>query len=88
MSRAIVGKWGKSLAIRVPLDVARATGLADGEPVEIAAVDGDIHISRGAARAAARRDAEAAVAEILAAATNQRLNGTTIRELREEGRRG
>ncbi|KUO54839.1 MAG: hypothetical protein APF82_10295 [Sphingomonadales bacterium BRH_c42] len=88
MSRVIVGRWGKSLAVRVPLDIARASGLTDGEPVEVEAVDGDIHIRRSAAREMARRDAQAAVAEIMASRAGKRLDGLSIRELREEGRRG
>lgn len=42
MTHVIVGKWGKNLAIRVPFDVARASGLSDGEEVEIETQDGDI----------------------------------------------
>ena len=37
MSRAVIGRWGKSLAIRIPVDIAAAAGLRDGERVEIAA---------------------------------------------------
>ena len=48
MSRAIVGKWGNNLAIRVPLQIARASGLSDGERVEIETLDGDILIRRTA----------------------------------------
>lgn len=88
MTHALVGKWGKSLAIRVPLDVARAVGLSGGEEVEIEAVDGSIHIRRSAAHAAARRDAAKAVEEIKAAARGHTLGGISIRELIEEGRRG
>jgi antitoxin component of MazEF toxin-antitoxin module len=88
MSRVIVGRWGKSLAVRVPLDIAHAAGLGEGEAVEVEAVDGDIHIRRSAAKEMARRDALAAVAEIVAASAGKRLDGLTIRELREEGRRG
>ena len=90
MSRVTVGKWGKSLAIRVPLDVARATGLGDGEAVEIEAVDGDIHIRRdvGKAEAEVRRKALAAVEEIIAASKGVTLGGISIRKLIDEGRRG
>ena len=34
MSQATVGKWGHNLAIRVPLEIARSSGLSDGERVE------------------------------------------------------
>jgi antitoxin MazE len=37
MSRAVIGRWGKNLAIRFPVDIAAAAGLRDGERVEIAA---------------------------------------------------
>ena len=88
MSEVIVGKWGKNLAIRVPHEIARSLGLSDGESVEIEATDGDIVIRRGAAKAEARRDAQAAAAEIIAGAAGQKLGGLSIRDLRDEGRRG
>ena len=55
MSRSVVGKWGKNLAIRVPMDVARAACLMDGEKVEIETLDGDIVVRRRAAHAQAVR---------------------------------
>jgi antitoxin component of MazEF toxin-antitoxin module len=88
MSQSVVGKWGKNLAVRVPVEVARAAGLTDGERVEIETVDGDILIRRRAARAQARQDAEAAAAEIIAASRRYRLGDVSVRELLEEGRRG
>ena len=88
MSRVIVGKWGKNLAIRVPFEVARASGLAEGELVEIEAQDGDIIVRRTAARTRARMDAEAAAAEIIAESRRHSLGDLTIHELLEEGRRG
>jgi antitoxin component of MazEF toxin-antitoxin module len=87
MSQVIVGKWGKSLAVRVPLDVAAAAGLTDGEAVEIEAVDGTIVIRRDAAKAEARLKAQQAVDEILADAVGRSLGGISIRELIDEGRR-
>ena len=87
MSQVIVGKWGKSLAVRVPIDVAAAAGLIDGEAVEIEAVDGNIVIRRDASKAEARRRAEAAVAEILELGKGMSLGGLSIRELIDEGRR-
>jgi antitoxin MazE len=86
MTKAIVGKWGKSLAIRVPLDVARSVGLTDGEAVEIESVNGDIQIRRSAAKEAARKDALAAVEEIVEASKGHTLGGISIRELIDEGR--
>lgn len=87
MSQVIVGKWGKSLAVRVPLDVAAAAGLTDGEVVEIEAVDGIIVIRRDEAKAEARRDAERAAEEIIEMAKGHSLGGLSIRELIDEGRR-
>jgi antitoxin MazE len=41
MSIVTVGRWGNSLAIRIPGDIAACAGLRDGEPVEVeAATDG------------------------------------------------
>ncbi|GAC1336052.1 MAG: hypothetical protein NVSMB26_21940 [Beijerinckiaceae bacterium] len=88
MAGVIVGRWGKNLAIRVPLDVAQTTGLSDGEKVELEVQDGDILIRRLSARAQARKVAEEAAAEILSERKNYSLGGLTIRELIEEGRHG
>ena len=88
MSHSTVGKWGRNLAIRVPMDVARAAGLADGETVEVEMLDGDLVIRRRAAHVRARRDAEAAAAEIVADSREHPLGDVSIRELIEEGRRG
>lgn len=88
MSHSVVGKWGKNLAIRVPMDVARASGLADGEMVEVEMQDGDLVVRRRAAHLLARREAEAAAAEIIAESRRHSLGEISIRELIEEGRRG
>ena len=37
MVRAVIGRWGKNLAVRFPADIAKAARLSDGERVEIAA---------------------------------------------------
>ncbi len=88
MTHVIVGKWGKNLAIRVPFEVARSSGLSDGEEVEIEALDGDILIRRSAAHARKRQDADTAAVEIIADSKKHSLRGLSIRDLREEGRRG
>lgn len=36
-----VAKWGNSLAVRIPADVARALGLREGDEVELRALDGN-----------------------------------------------
>ncbi len=48
MSQAIVGRWGKSLAIRLPGEVVKAAGIGDGERVDIEARDRAIVIRRAA----------------------------------------
>ena len=39
MARAVVGLWGKNLAIRFPAEVAKEAGLGVGQRAEIAATD-------------------------------------------------
>jgi antitoxin MazE len=46
VSHITVGRWGKSLAIRLPAEIVKAVGLSDGEHVEIETHDGDIVIRR------------------------------------------
>lgn len=88
MSRVTVGTWGKSLAVRVPLEVARAAGLISGEQVEVEAKDGDIVIRRSDAQAQARANALAALDRIIENSKGVTLGDVTIRELIDEGRRG
>ena len=35
MTQAVIGKWGKNLAVRFPADIASAVGFGDGERVEV-----------------------------------------------------
>ena len=88
MAKAIVGTWGKSLAVRVPADVARLTGIVDGEEVEIEEIDGAIVIRRDEARSARQQQALAAAQAIMKMAKGHRLDGLSIRELINEGRPG
>jgi antitoxin MazE len=88
MPHSVIGKWGKNLAIRVPMEIARAAGLTDGEKVEVETQDGDIVVRRQDARARARQDAEAAAEEIIAESRRHSLGGVSIRKLLEDGRRG
>jgi antitoxin MazE len=46
MSRAVIGRWGKNLAVRFPVDIAAAAGLRDGERVEIVASPEEIVIRK------------------------------------------
>jgi len=87
MSHSVVGKWGKNLAIRVPMEIARAAGLMDGEKVEVETQDGDIVVRRREARARAGEYAEAAADEIIAESRRHSLGGISIRDLLEDGRR-
>ena len=89
MSQAIVGRWGMTLAVRVPVEVERAIGLVDGEPVEIEAVDGALVIRRMAALADARgrAAAAAAAAAIIEDRKKYPLGDVTVRDLIDEGRR-
>jgi antitoxin MazE len=50
MSPAIIGKWGRSLAVRIPAEVAHAAGIGEGQRVEIEAKDGNLVIRRAAPR--------------------------------------
>jgi len=88
MPTVVVGRWGKNLAIRVPTEVARATGLNDGEEVEVEMQDRDIVIHRRAAHARARDEAEEAAREIAEESRRYSLGTLSIRELLDEGRRG
>ncbi|HEY1851410.1 MAG TPA: AbrB/MazE/SpoVT family DNA-binding domain-containing protein [Candidatus Binataceae bacterium] len=46
MAQVTIGKWGKNLAVRLPNEIARASGLSDGERVEIENSDDTIVIRR------------------------------------------
>ena len=87
MTKAIVGTWGKSLATRIPADVARAVGLTEGDAVEIAAVNGEIVIRRNGLSEEQRRKGMEAVAAIRELRKGMRLDGLSIRDMIDEGRR-
>jgi antitoxin MazE len=46
MTQVVIGKWGKNLAVRFPGEVVKASGLRDGERVEIETQKGTIIIRR------------------------------------------
>ncbi len=49
-----ISKWGNSLAVRIPVDVARALGLKEGDEVELRrAEDGALELGRDERRALA-----------------------------------
>ncbi len=84
MSDSVVRKWGKILAIRIPMEVSRAAGLTEGEKVEVATQAGDIVGHRQEARIRSRQDAEAAAEEIIAESRRHSLGGVSIRGLVED----
>ena len=49
MPRAVIGRWGKNLAIRFPAEVADAAGLGDGQRVEIVSSGDEVIIRKLAA---------------------------------------
>jgi antitoxin MazE len=85
LTQATLGRWGKNLAIRLPLEVVRATGLHSGDKVEVEARGGDIVIRRCGSGGVA--DALAAAEEIFRESEQYTLDGLSIRDLIDEGRR-
>jgi antitoxin MazE len=85
LATAILGKWGKNIAVRLPGEVVKAAGLRSGERVDVEARGGDIIIRKAYADTIA--DARAAAEEIIAESENYTLGDITIRELIDEGRR-
>ena len=88
MTKAILGTWGKSLAVRIPADVVRLAGVSDGEAVDIESINGNILIRPDEAKAARQKSARAAAKEIIEARKGVRLDGLSIRDLINEGRPG
>jgi antitoxin MazE len=84
MRQVTIGKWGKCLAIRIPLDIEKSAHLSLGELVEISAFQGNIFIRRPAALAHARAAAE----EIIAERKKYTLDNKMIQSFIKEGRRG
>jgi antitoxin component of MazEF toxin-antitoxin module len=50
MTQVRIGRWGKSLAVRFPAEIAKAAGLRDGDRIEVEPHDGDIVIRRAVPR--------------------------------------
>ncbi len=46
MAEAIIGRWGKNLAIRLPAHVVKKAGLGDGERVEILSTDNEVIVRK------------------------------------------
>jgi antitoxin component of MazEF toxin-antitoxin module len=86
MTAVTIGRWGRSLALRVPADVAQHLRLREGERVELELADGDLLVRRAQAKEAARERARAAARAILAQRPAQPLDRRTLREMIDEGR--
>ena len=50
MSHAILGRWGKNLAVRLPNEIASELSLREGERVEITSGPGQVVIRRAKQR--------------------------------------
>jgi antitoxin MazE len=50
MTHAILGRWGKNLALRLPDDIASELSLREGERVEVVSSPGQIVIRRAKPR--------------------------------------
>jgi antitoxin component of MazEF toxin-antitoxin module len=46
MTQAVIGRWGKNLAVRFPADIAKTAGLDDGQTVEIIAQEDELLIRK------------------------------------------
>jgi len=46
LAQVVVGKWGRTLAIRLPAEVVKAVGMRQGEHLEIEAHDGAIMLRK------------------------------------------
>jgi len=53
MAQAVIGRWGKSLAIRIPAEAARTAGLGEGARVEIVSSGGEVIVRKLPAELAA-----------------------------------
>ena len=88
MTHATVEKWGKNLAVRLPLDVVRSTGMQTGEKVDIEVRDGDVVMVIRRPEPNSTADAMAAAEEIIRESENYTLDAAEILDMVKEGRRG
>ncbi len=79
MAKVTVGKWGKNVALRMPAEILKATGLKIGEEVEIKVQDRKIVVSRP--DELTRAEVDAAVKRIIRRSRGHTLGGISIREL-------
>jgi antitoxin MazE len=66
-----ISRWGNSLGVRIPKDIANRVGLSDGAQVEIEERDGEVVISRAKPRL------RYSLEELVAGVTPQEAHATT-----------
>jgi antitoxin MazE len=77
----LISKWGNSLAVRIPADYLRHTGLAEGDQVQASlTVDGGICLR------AAKLDRRAFIEEIAKTRDSMPMTDSVIDELRRGAR--
>ena len=85
MTRIVVGRWGRNLALRIPAEIAAEVGVLEGEKVDIEVSDGAIHVRRAGRQDTA--DALEAAEAILAEAQDFSFGDLSPRDLIDDGRR-
>jgi len=85
MPKVTIGKWGKNAALRMPVEIMKATGLQVGEQVEVEIEGRKVVITRPADLR--RAEAEAAAERIIKRSEGHSLRGLSIRDLINEGRK-
>lgn len=85
MPKVTIGKWGKNAALRMPVEIMKATGLKIGEEVEVNAQGRQVVITRRSPEAQAEIDA--AAERIIKRSKGHSLGGLSIRDLINEGRK-
>ena len=85
MPKVTIGKWGKNAALRMPVEIMKATGLKIGEEVEIEVQGGKVVVTRP--DDVRRAEAKAAAERIIKRSKGHSLRGLSIRDLINEGRK-
>jgi antitoxin component of MazEF toxin-antitoxin module len=85
MPKVTIGKWGKNAALRMPVEIMKATGLKIGEKVQVEVEDRKIVVTRPTADVQAKIDA--AVKRIIARRRGHSLGKLSVRDLIDEGRK-
>jgi antitoxin component of MazEF toxin-antitoxin module len=85
MAKVTIGKWGKNAALRLPVEIMKATGLKIGEEVEVGVAGLKVIVTRP--HDVRRAEAEAAAERIIKRSKGHSLRGLSIRDLINEGRK-